>query len=235
MKKLTFSFLAALLAASVLFAFAASAAIIGDIDGSGAVTSDDAVYLLRYTLFPEAYPVSDFADFDHNEKITSDDAVYLLRYTLFPDAYPLTGGEQIEYAEGLAYTVNDDGVTCTVTGIGTFEGEKLNIPPEINGCKVTGVGDEAFSYRSSLVSVTIPDSVTWIGWGAFVGCDDLTSITIPDSVTIIGEEAFCNCESLTEINFTGTKAQWNSISKDSYWDDGTGSYVVHCTDGDIAK
>ena len=30
---------------------------LGDFDGNGSVTSDDAVYLLRYTLFPDAYPI----------------------------------------------------------------------------------------------------------------------------------------------------------------------------------
>ncbi len=64
--------------------------VLGDIDGDGSVTSDDAVYLLRYTLFPEQYPVESFADFDGDTNITSDDAVYLLRYTLFPEQYPLT-------------------------------------------------------------------------------------------------------------------------------------------------
>ena len=62
---------------------------IGDIDRDGKVTSDDAVYLLRYTLFPDAYPIYQYADFDLTGTVTSDDAVYLLRYTLFPNAYPL--------------------------------------------------------------------------------------------------------------------------------------------------
>ena len=62
---------------------------LGDIDGNGEVTSDDAVYLLRHTLFADRYPVNCFADFDGNGETTSDDAVYLLRHTLFPAQYPL--------------------------------------------------------------------------------------------------------------------------------------------------
>ena len=62
----------------------------GDIDGNGEVTSDDAVYLLRHTLFADSYPVNCFADFDGNGEVTSDDAVYLLRHTLFPTQYLLT-------------------------------------------------------------------------------------------------------------------------------------------------
>ena len=200
MKRAFFAFFPLVLAASMLFAFAASAGVLGDFDGNGSVTSDDAVYLLRYTLFPEYYPISDFADFDHNDSITSDDAVYLLRFTLFPEYYPLTGGDdQIEYAEGLAYEVNDDGVTCTVTGIGTFEGDELNIPPEIDGYRVTGIGSNAFEHCETIVSVTIPDSVFGIGDVAFNNCGNLTSVTISDSVTSIGYYAFHYCSSLTSI------------------------------------
>ena len=95
MKRLVSAILAIVLTASLLLTFEASANVLGDFNGSGTVTSDDAVYLLRYTLFPEYYPVFDFADFDHNDMITSDDAVYLLRFTLFPEYYPLTGEEGI--------------------------------------------------------------------------------------------------------------------------------------------
>ena len=55
---------------------------------------------------------------------------------------------------------------------------------------VTSIGDGAFSYCSSLTSVTIGNSVTSIGHEAFRGCSGLTSVTIPNSVTSIGREAF---------------------------------------------
>lgn len=77
--------------------------------------------------------------------------------------------------------------------------------------------------------------VTGIVASAFAGYTFITSITIPDRVTSISNYAFSGCTGLTDIHFQGTKAQWNVINKDSSWDDETGNYTVHCTDGDIAK
>lgn len=64
--------------------------ISGDVDDDGNVTSDDAIYVLYYTLLPDMYPVNQPVDFDGDGQITSDDAIYLLYYTLLPDLYPLT-------------------------------------------------------------------------------------------------------------------------------------------------
>ncbi len=61
----------------------------GDVDGSGVVDSNDAVYTLMGTLFPSAYPANQDEDYDGNKVTDSNDAVYLLMYTLFETQYPL--------------------------------------------------------------------------------------------------------------------------------------------------
>ncbi len=64
---------------------------------------------------------------------------------------------------------------------------------------VTGVGDYAFQYCTSLTSVTIPDSVTSIGDSTFQYCYGLTNVTIPNGITNIGNSAFYYCTSLISV------------------------------------
>lgn len=94
-----------------------------------------------------------------------------------------------------------------------------------DGCKI--IIDEALRGCSSLTSVTIGNSVTSIGSYAFCYCSSLTNVTIGDSVTSIGGYAFEGCRSLKTINYKGSKEQWNSISKGSYWNFNTGSYTIN--------
>ena len=92
-----------------------------------------------------------------------------------------------------------------------------------------------FAGCKKVTEVIIPNGVAGIGDAAFSNWIGLTSITIPNSVTEIGEYAFYGCTGLTSITFTGTKAQWRAIYRGKWWKASTGSFTVHCTDGDISK
>jgi len=61
----------------------------GDFNKDRFVTEDDAIYLLRYVLFPEIYPIDISGDFTADGLVAEDDAIYLLRHVLFPELYPL--------------------------------------------------------------------------------------------------------------------------------------------------
>ena len=65
---------------------------------------------------------------------------------------------------------------------------------------VVALGQECFSTRSNLLSVTIPSSVKSLGYRCFEGCKNLKSIVIPSSVTELGQECFSRCSSLTSVS-----------------------------------
>ena len=140
-----------------------------------------------------------------------------------PDSVTSIGEYAFYYCTGLTSVyITDLAAWCGIS-FGNSEANPLNYAHNLylNGKLVT--------------DLVIPDSVTSIGYEAFSGCTGLTSVTIPDSVTSIGKFAFYGCTGLTSITYQGTKAQWNAISKGSWWNDNTGKYTIHCTDGDIAK
>ncbi len=66
---------------------------------------------------------------------------------------------------------------------------------------VTSIGNDAFYQCTSLVSVDFGDnsSLTSIGRYAFSGCTSFENITIPESVTSVGNYAFSGCTSLESI------------------------------------
>ena len=100
----------------------------------------------------------------------------------------------------LFYTINDDGVTVTVTGHidGLGAMGELDIPESVT-CEnqdytVTAIGYRAF-YNCAFLDgpLTLPNTITSIGDFAFDFCQRLHgNITIPDAVTYIGEHAFSN-------------------------------------------
>lgn len=103
---------------------------------------------------------------------------------------------------------------------------------------VTYISFSAFSDCTSLKSITLPSSLSTISRALFSGCSQLTTIHIPDSVSSIQISAFHNCENLKTIRipvsvtsienyafdgcpssmtvtYSGSKTQWDAITKGS--------------------
>ena len=68
---------------------------IGDFTNDNMVNSEDVIYLLWHTMFPESYPVEAPADFTEDGKVNSEDVIYLLWHTMFPEGYPLTDKKKL--------------------------------------------------------------------------------------------------------------------------------------------
>ncbi|MCK4552240.1 MAG: leucine-rich repeat protein, partial [Tenericutes bacterium] len=87
--------------------------------------------------------------------------------------------------------------TYEVTGfLGDYS--DLVIPSQYQGISVTSIGNWAFEHLN-ITSVVIPNTVTYIGYNSFSDCRDLVSVYIPSSVTYISYSAFAKCDSLIEI------------------------------------
>lgn len=84
----------------------------------------------------------------------------------------IISSEKVELIDsvGLDYEVNDDGVSCTIIGIGSCTDTHLVIPEKIDGLTVTGIGEEAFMEGAEFVEkITLPNTVTYIGGYALAG------------------------------------------------------------------
>lgn len=64
--------------------------------------------------------------------------------------------------------------------------------------------------------------------GAFAGCESLITVTIPETVTALGDNVFADCTSLEKIIFNGTIEQWKALESNSYGND---KWIVECSDG----
>ncbi|MSU63717.1 MAG: hypothetical protein EXS31_15175 [Pedosphaera sp.] len=105
------------------------------------------------------------------------------------------------------YTYTSDGSAITITSY-DGPGGVVDIPIAIEGLPVTRIGSEAFSYRTSLTSVTIPNRVTGIGDQAFYGCSSLSAITVEplNSVFSSVDGVLFDKSQTTLIQYPGGKA-----------------------------
>lgn len=129
----------------------------------------------------------------------------------------------------LAFKLNDDGESYSVTGIGTLKDLDVVIPETYNSKPVTAIASSAFSDCKEITSVSIPNGVTSIGNNVFKNCDALQynehdnalylgndsnpylvlvkakektieSCQINSNVKLILANAFNKCTELTEIS-----------------------------------
>ena len=176
-------------------------------------------------------------EFSHWENSAGEDIgnAEVLEYTATKNDTYTAVYKEPESSEGLEFSLNADGESYTVTGLGTCTDTDIVITT-YNGLPVTAIGINAFKDEAQITSVTIGNSVTSIGTGAFAfckslkyvnigngvtrirdytfsSCDNLTNVTIGNSVTSIGVQAFRSCTSLTNVTIPDSVT---SIGSDAF-------------------
>ena len=119
--------------------------------------------------------------------------------------------EEKPYSVGLAYTLNSDNSSYSVSGIGTCTDTDIIIPEEYEGLPVTKIGGYAFKNCKNLTSVIIPEGIISILRGGFYGCINLTNVTIPKSLETFNPDAFYNCKKLVNVYYGGVIEDWCNI------------------------
>lgn len=98
------------------------------------------------------------------------------------------------------YTVSNTGINAvaTITGY-TGSDACILLPNSLGGYPVRSIAASAFSEKTLLKGVFIPDNITTIGGKAFYNCDDLEKIEFPRELTSISDYMFYNCDKLNEV------------------------------------
>lgn len=77
--------------------------------------------------------------------------------------------------------------------------KNVNVPSEIDGVKVTGIGGDSFYENQVIEEVFLPSSILRIAPQAFYKAENLKKIDFNEELTFIGEMAFAYCNSLREV------------------------------------
>lgn len=158
MKKLTALLAAAFLAVTLT-------ACGGENNGSGEAELEDT----------EAFFETDREDETGDEAEQTDDTDNVTEVDEYEDEEDEESGETLENDEYI-YIKYADHIKIKRY---LLEEEEVTVPSEIDGVKVTVIGDQSFTCIENMKKITVPDSVTQIETAAFLGCDSLSEFIFP--------------------------------------------------------
>ena len=102
-------------------------------------------------------------------------------------------------SEGLEFSSNGDG-TCIVSGVGTCTDTDIIVPGESpDGETMVSVGQYAFEFNEDIISITLPESVTYLDGSGFFSCDNLKQINMGEIKELVDWD-FSLLPSLEKVN-----------------------------------
>lgn len=102
--------------------------------------------------------------------------------------------------------LNDDG-TYSILGINNIDSVSIVVPDEIDGIKITEIGDTAFQSRISLTDVTFGKNIRYISPKCFMGARALRSVfVVGGNMTYKDKDGILYSYDETEILFVPPKA-----------------------------
>ena len=179
------------------------------------------------------------------------------RYNRFDDTKPYREFEEIHFPPSLTY-IGDRAFwgADSLKSIHVNSNNKISVNEyafwecgSLQGIDSTVLGlgyKYLFSDCVSLTEFVIPEGTEYVGKGLLNECVSLEALYIPSSIKAIPVSMCYGCVSLTDVYYDGTKEEWSrivqsqsnayaSIEKEYLWYEGSGEFIVHCTDGDYAK
>lgn len=117
----------------------------------------------------------------------------------------ITGGIIITTPDGFTFDKRTGTITCYSGNV-----KNLIVPSTIDGVSVNTIESRTFN-NNDVISVVISNGITTLHKFVFNGCSSLISITIPDSVTLIEPCPFYYCFNLQTIEVSNNNPNYQSI------------------------
>ena len=82
---------------------------------------------------------------------------------------------------------------------------------------ITEIAEEAFCYKSQMISISFPQSLKKIGAYAFHGCYTLESLTLGKNISFLGSNAFSQCSALKVLKIEGKNIKISAEAFSCCW------------------
>ena len=147
--------------------------------GSGAFSNIDSLYFIIGNVYNYYY-------LSNSDGVLFSNDGQLIQYPIAKNSSSYTIPS---YVQGVDITEVLDGAFMNATSL-----------TSLSFGQIQTIGESAFSGCSSLLSITLPSTLTFIEPSAFKDCTDLNTVSFSNNLTTIGHSAFKGCESLEEID-----------------------------------